>query len=319
MKYASKYISLLIISLLYSIVGCHKVNDSKQRPNLDGRKARVVATTGMIADAVREIAGNEVEIISLIGPGGDPHKYYATAGDIDKLKNADLILYNGLHLEAAMTRLFENMSHQVRTVAISHNIEVSRLRHADEGSGGEYDPHIWFDVSLWCFAVENISQALCELDPKNRELYTKETCNYLNRLKKLHHEIQEMSQTIPKEKRVIITAHDAFGYFGQAYGFEVRGLQGTSTASQTGTKAVQELVHLIGSRRIPVIFAETSVPDEGMKAVLEAVRIQYPDVQLRLSPHRLFSDALGPAETAEGSYIGMVRYNIRTIVGALRP
>jgi len=312
-----RWLPIVLLLISTTLAGCQRNDGGIPKPDLSKRNARVVATTGMIADAAREIGGEFVEVDCLLGPGGDPHKYYPAYSDNVKLGKADLILYNGLHLEARMGDVFENNAKKIRTVAVSHTIPESQLRNPEPGFEGTHDPHIWFDVKLWMKAVEATRDALIDLDPAHAEEFGKRADVYLDKLKALDAEVIEMAKSIPPERRVIITAHDAFGYFGRAYNFEVKGLQGTSTAAQTGTQSVQELVRLIGSRKIPVIFGETSVPDEGITAVLEAVGKQYPDVKVKLSDARLYSDALGEPGSEGGTYIGMVRHNVRTLVSAL--
>lgn len=310
--------SILIPTLLLigALSGCTRIQDGLPRPDLSNRKARIMATTGMIADLAHEVGGDLVEVECLLGPGGDPHKYYPTPSDMAKFDKADLILYNGLELEAKMGEIFESKSKRIRTVPVSKLIDKSELRSAEENQN-EPDPHIWFDVQLWMKAVTAVRDALTELDPAHASTYENRAEAYRQKLNGLDREIRAEIAKIHEEKRVLITAHDAFGYFGRAYGIEVKGLQGTSTATQAGTHSVQDLVHIIGTRRIPVIFAETSVPDEGIKAVLEAVGKQYKDVKVSLSDERLFSDALGEPGTPEGTYIGMVRHNVRVMVNAL--
>ena len=310
----SRLLPLTVMFAVLMSVGCRRVDGNSAPPDLSNRKARVIATTGMIADIVNELGGDRVTVESLIGPGGDPHKYYPSAGDMEKIDGADLILVNGLHLEAKMGDVLEGLRKQnKRTVAVSEKIDKKVLREVE----GEHDPHIWFDVKLWMQAVERVRDALIDLDSKNAD-YFRERCNvYLANLEKLDAEVRALAATVPEAKRVMITAHDAFGYFGRTYGFEVRGLQGTSTVNQTSTKAVKELADLIGQRKIPVIFGESSVPDEGIKAVLQAVTRDYPGATVKLSEERLFSDAMGEPGTTEGTYIGMVRHNIKTIVAEL--
>jgi len=302
---------------LLTLAGCKRVEEGLPRPDLTNRKARVVATTGMIADAAKEVGGDLIEIECLLGPGGDPHKYYPTNSDTERLAKADLILYNGLELEAKMGEIFEKMAKQRRTVAVSKKIPVDQLRTPEKGFEGTHDPHIWFNVKLWIQAVEVVQEALAELDPKNAETYASRARNYIDRLQILDSEVRSQIANIEPEKRVLITAHDAFGYFGDEYGFVVKGLQGTSTAAQTGTRSVDELVTIIGEQRIPVIFGETSVPDVGIKKVLEGVASKYKNISVKLSEEELFSDALGEPGTPEGTYAGMVRYNVRVLVTAL--
>jgi manganese/zinc/iron transport system substrate-binding protein len=272
----------------------------------------------MIADAVQQIGGNHVQIDCLMGPGVDPHQYKASGGDLKRLQSADIVFFNGLHLEGKMADVLEQLGTQGRFVAISKDLDVNAdLRPAPVGFEGAHDPHIWFDVALWSKAIGSIERALAAADPTNAKDFERRLAEYQARLSELHAEIKQKGATIPAERRVLITAHDAFYYFGRAYGFEVRGLQGVSTASEPGTKDVQELARLIGTRRIPAIFGETSVPDRNLQAVVNAANndFQFP---VKFIPGQLYSDALGDSSTPAGTYIGMVRHNIDTIAAALK-
>jgi manganese/zinc/iron transport system substrate-binding protein len=274
----------------------------------------VVTTTGMIADIVKNIGGEHVEVTALMGPGVDPHLYKASEGDVQRLQSANLIFYNGLHLEAQMGEVLEKMNEfGVRTVAVTDKIDPSLLNAPPEFKGN-YDPHVWFDVSMWMKAAEQVQETLIEVDPAHTSEYEANAASYLDQLADLHQYVLTQAQTIPAEKRVLITAHDAFNYFGEAYGFEVRGLQGISTEAQAGTADVQDLVNFIVERQIPAIFVESSVPQRNIEAVQAAVQDQGFDVKIGGS---LFSDAMGTAGTPAGTYIGMVTHNIDTIVSAL--
>jgi manganese/zinc/iron transport system substrate-binding protein len=274
----------------------------------------VVTTTGMIADIVKNIGGEHVEVTALMGPGVDPHLYKASEGDVQRLQSANLIFYNGLHLEAQMGEVLEKMNEfGVRTVAVTDKIDPSLLNAPPEFKGN-YDPHVWFDVSMWMKAAEQVLETLIEVDPAHTAAYEANAASYLDQLADLHQYVLTQAQTIPAEKRVLITAHDAFNYFGEAYGFEVRGLQGISTEAQAGTADVQDLVSFIVERQIPAIFVESSVPQRNIEAVQAAVQDQGFDVKIGGS---LFSDAMGTTGTPEGTYIGMVTHNIDTIVSAL--
>lgn len=277
-------------------------------------RLQVVATIGMIADVAQRIGGDAVKVEGLMGPGVDPHLYKARAGDVRSLARADLILYNGLHLEAAMAEVLEEMGDRVRTVAVTERIPRERLLAPPEFSGA-YDPHVWFDVSLWMEAARRIEDALSEADPANAAGYGARSEAYLEELAALHVWAGARAAEVPPEARVLVTAHDAFNYFGRAYGFEVRGLQGISTASEAGTADVQRLADEIVRRRIPAIFVETSIPLRTIEALQAAVRSRGFDVQIGGS---LYSDAMGTAGTPEGTYVGMVRHNVNTIVEALR-
>src|SRR5687767_14213021 len=217
------------------------------------------------------VAGDRVNVTSLMGPGIDPHLYRASEGDVSLLSNADLVLFNGLHLDAKMGEVLEQMCGRVTTVAVSEKIDRSTLLAPPEFAGN-FDPHIWFDVRLWMQAVERIRDALVTADSAGAATYRANAEAYLKELAALDDEVRAGARTVPAERRVVITAHDAFNYFGRAYGFEVRGLQGISTATEAGTADVQALAQFIEERRIPAIFVESSVSPRTIEAVQEAVR-----------------------------------------------
>lgn len=281
-------------------------------------KADVVATTGMIADAAKRIAGPHLSVECLMGPGVDPHKYQPPAGDLGKIASARLVLFNGLHLEGKMVDVLEKGGKGRKAVAVTRGLDLAKDLHKADTDGGEHDPHVWFDVSLWMKCVEVIRDELCELDPNHAAEFRVNATAYLKELADLHAEVKRKAETLPKDKRVLVTSHDAFGYFGAAYGFEVHGLQGVSTASQSGTQDVQELAKLIGEKKVPAVFTETSVPSQGLKAVLDAVSIKYKlAVRLVGDDDALYSDALGAPGSSGESYAGMVRHNIDVMVKAL--
>lgn len=285
-------------------------------PNANGAtdsRLRVVTTTGMVADAVQQIAGDRVQLYSLMGPGIDPHLYKATAGDVRAIAAADLILYNGLHLEAATGEVLSEMGRRTRTVAIAESVPVER-RVATAAFGGAYDPHVWFDVSLWALAVRAAGEALAAADSSNAEYYLERTEAYLQELALLHAWVYEEMQTIPSERRVLITAHDAFGYFGRAYGVQVEGLQGISTATEAGAADVRRLARLIADRGVPSVFVETSIPRRTIESVRAAADALGAEVTIG---EPLYSDALGTSGTPEGTYVGMIRHNVRAIVDGL--
>lgn len=278
----------------------------------DGR-LRVVATTGMVADLAMQIGGERVAVTSLMGPGVDPHLYKASEGDVRRLTRAQLILYNGLHLEAKMGDVLEEIGTRRRVVAVTDAIPRERLRAPPEFEGA-YDPHVWLDVALWSLAAERVRDALGEADAAHAAEYRARADAYLARLRELDAYVRRQAARVPPAQRVLVTAHDAFGYFGRAYGFEVRGLQGLSTASEAGTADVQALAEFIAARRLPAIFVETSIPRRTVEAVRAAVRARGFAVAIG---GELYSDALGSAGSDAASYEGMVRHNIDTIVGAL--
>jgi manganese/zinc/iron transport system substrate-binding protein len=289
------------------VMGCRA-----EPASVDGRLP-VVATTGMIADIARNVGGEHVRVVGLMGPGIDPHLYKASEGDVRRLWRARIIFYNGLHLEARMAEVLEHMDARTRTVAVTDPVDRGRLL-APAQFQGAYDPHVWFDVSFWIAATEAVRLGLSEVDPANATRYAANAGAYVARLRALDEYVRRRAAEVPPERRVLVTAHDAFNYFGRAYGFEVRGLQGISTASEAGTADVQELAELIATRRIPAVFVESSIPQRTIEAVQAAVRARGFDVRIG---GQLFSDAMGTPGTPEGTYIGMVRHNIDTIVGAL--
>jgi manganese/zinc/iron transport system substrate-binding protein len=299
---------LVFLSLL---VACSPATQAGDEDS--GSPIQAVATIGMITDIVQIVGGERVEVAGLMGPGVDPHLYKASEGDVALLANADIIFYNGLHLEAQLGEVLERMQAQASTVAVTDGIDRSLLLTPPEFQGAA-DPHVWFDVTLWMAAVETVRDSLSELDPEGAEMYAQNSSNYLSELEDLHQYVQSQAERVPGDKRVLITAHDAFNYFGRAYGFEVRGLQGISTATEVSTADVQELAAFIVEREIPALFVESSVPQRTIEAVQAAVRSQGFDVQIG---GQLYSDAMGDPGTPEGSYTGMVRYNIDTIVAAL--
>lgn len=278
------------------------------------KKIRIVTTTGMIKDAVEHVTGDKAEVIALMGPGVDPHLYKATQGDLEKLTSADIVFYTGLHLEGKMGEVFEKLGRLKPVIAVSKDIPESRLR-TIPGFAGTHDPHIWFNVNLWEEAVKAVKGFMIEYDSASADLYTRNASAYLKQMDSLHNSVKEQLQQIPAEQRVLITAHDAFGYFGEAYGIEVRGLQGISTVSEFGLKDVTDLVNFIISRKIKAIFVETSVSQKSINAVVEGCNQKGWQVKVGGS---LYSDAMGAEGTPSGNYLGMVRANVNTIVTALK-
>jgi manganese/zinc/iron transport system substrate-binding protein len=305
--------TLLVILLSLAATGCAGPAGAVQETDSNGNQLSVVATTSIVADLVRNVGGERVNVESLMGPGVDPHLYKASAGDVRRLEGAEVIFYNGLHLEAGMAVVLERMSEQRNTAAVTQDIDPSQLMAPPEFAGN-YDPHVWFDVSMWMQTVKTVRDVLIEIDPQGADIYRENAENYLAELEVLHEYIQEQANRIPEEMRVLITAHDAFNYFGRAYGFEVRGLQGISTASEVGAADVQGLADFIAERKIPAIFVESSVPPRNIEAVQAAVRSRGFEVTIG---GELFSDALGSSGTPEENYIGTVRYNIDSIVAGL--
>jgi manganese/zinc/iron transport system substrate-binding protein len=293
--------------------GCTVPSESQSQTEVNGDRLPIVATTSIVADLVRNIGGERVNVQSLMGPGVDPHLYKASAGDVRRLEKAEIVFYNGLHLEAGMAIVLERMGESRHTIAVTQDIDSAELLAPPEFEGN-YDPHIWFDVKMWMRAAETVRDTLIQIDPEGADQYRQNTEVYLEQLETLHSYVQEQADRVPENKRVLITAHDAFNYFGRAYGFEVRGLQGISTVSEVGAGDVQALANFIAEQQIPAIFVESSVPQRNLEAVQAAVSSRGFDVQIG---GELFSDALGSTGTPEASYIGMVRHNIDTIVEGL--
>jgi manganese/zinc/iron transport system substrate-binding protein len=273
----------------------------------------VTVTTGMIADAVRNVGGNHVRVVALMGPGVDPHLYKATQGDLAKLREANIIFYNGLHLEGRMGEVFRTMAERLPTIAVAESIPKELLRQPPEFEGN-YDPHVWFDVNLWIYVVQKIRDVLSEQDPAHRADYAANAAAYLEQLKQLDTYIREQIAKIPEPQRLLVTAHDAFGYFGRAYGIEVMGIQGISTASDYGLQDLNQLAEILANRKVKAVFVETSVSPRSVEALVEGTRAKGHDIKIG---GKLYSDALGEEGTPEGTYIGMVRHNVDTIVKAL--
>jgi manganese/zinc/iron transport system substrate-binding protein len=280
-------------------------------PALAADRIRVTATVGMIGDAVATIGGDHVDLTTLMGPGIDPHLYKPSARDIDALGDTDLIVYGGLHLEGRMVDLFEQI-HQldIPAVAVGEAIPEDRLLVLD----GAHDPHIWFSVPLWQIAVEATRDALIAVAPEHAETFDTNAAAYRTELDALDGYVRDRTAAVPEHLRVLVTAHDAFGYFGSAYGYEVHAIQGLSTTAEAGAGDIQDLADFLAAREIPAIFVESSVPRGTVEALREATRSRGWDVAIG---GELFSDAMGTAGTPEGTYIGMVTHNIDTIVAGL--
>jgi len=280
---------------------------------------KVVATTSMIADAVRQVGGSNVEVTALMGPGTDPHTYSPQPGDSEALSSAHIVFFNGLHLEGKMSHLLEEGKGGTHAVAVTRDIPQSKIRHA-EGGDSAHDPHVWFDVKLWMICIGTICEELKKLDPQRAEQYDANAKKYLATLAELDQEVRTKAAKIPEKQRVLVTSHDAFGYFAQAYGFEVRGLQGVSTAAAVGTNDIDELATFLGTRQIRAVFCETSVRPKGLEKVQSIVKEKYKrDIVLIGGEDALYSDALGEAGTPGETYVGTVRHNIDVISKALTP
>ncbi len=299
---------ILIFSIISVFFGCK--NDKK-----DNGKLNIVTTTTMITDLVKNIGGDYINVQGLMGSGVDPHLYKASEGDVSKLVNADIIFYNGLHLEGKLVEVFEKMEKSNKTpIALAEEIDKSTLIGSDYFASN-YDPHVWFDIDYFISFGREVSRVLQENDPENAQIYEENWQNYYKLLLSLKADIILKIEELPKEKRILVTAHDAFNYFGKAYDFEVVGLQGLSTATEAGVQDVQKLAAFIIEKNVKAIFVESSVPKRTIEALQAAVKSKGHEVTIGGT---LYSDALGNAGSEEGTYIGMFKYNVNTIVNALK-
>ena len=276
-------------------------------------KLDIVATTSMIADLARHIGGDRVAVKSLMGVGVDPHAYRQTRSDIVAMTRADAVLWHGLYLEAQMEDVLLKLGRKQSVVAVTDEVERGLLlSHVDYE--GRYDPHIWMDPDLWVECVPAVVEALSDLAPDARGMFEANADAFVAEAGALAAYAGDVLKQIPPEKRVLLTAHDAFGYFGMAYDFEVLGIQGISTESEAGLNRIGALVDLLVERRLPAVFVETSVSDRNIRALVEGAAAQGHTVQIGGS---LFSDAMGPDGTYEGTWFGMIDHNVTTIARAL--
>ena len=280
----------------------------------ESSKVKITTTTNVITDLVENIGGDKVKVTGLMGPGVDPHLYRPSASDVQKLQDADIVFYNGLDLEGKMGDIFVKIGREGTSVwAVSENIPHESLLSLDDTSS--FDPHIWWNANLWQEAAKVVAAGLSEYDPANSETYQKNLDEYISNLKELHIESLDRINSIPEEQRVLVTAHDAFQYFGQTYGLEEMAIQGWSTSSEAGIREIQNLADVITEREIKAVFIETSISPATIEALKAAVQDQGHDVVIGGS---LFSDAIGEKGTEEGTYVGAFSHNVKTIVEALQ-
>ena len=311
------YLCLLLTSCM---IGCHAQADGAGRSTADAIShgqfsgnypIRIVATTGMVADLVEHVGGSHVDVTALMGEGVDPHLYKASSGDVAKLNRADMVAYSGLHLEGRMGEVLSRLAHRKPAFAVTDGLEHDRLLQVGPE---QFDPHVWFDVALWAQCLSRVEQALVEFDPTHATDYRQQAATYLNELSTLDTWCREQVAAIPGERRVLVTAHDAFHYFGRAYEIEVKAIQGISTQAEAGVSQINELVDLISQRKIKAVFVETSVSERNIRALVEGCDDRGHQVTVG---GQLFSDAMGKPGTAQGTYVGMVRHNVETIRRAL--
>jgi manganese/zinc/iron transport system substrate-binding protein len=301
----------LVIALV-ALAGC-AAPPASRAPVVD-RQVRVTTTTNFITDAVARIGGDRVVVTGLMGPGVDPHLFRASARDVSTLREADLILYGGLQLEGRMGELFGELAERQPTLAITDGIPRDELLAPAPGAKEEYDPHVWFDVGLWERACTTIAAGLTERDPAHAADYQRNLDAYLAELDALDREIKGLMATVPPERRLLVTSHDAFEYFGRRYGLEVAGIQGISTAAEATTADVERVAALIAEHRVPAVFVESSVPRQTVDALIASAADR--GVAVRVGGE-LFTDAAGQPGTPEGTYIGMLRANAHWIAAGL--
>ncbi|MEM0949585.1 MAG: zinc ABC transporter substrate-binding protein [Pseudomonadota bacterium] len=282
-------------------------------PAFAAGRLEVVATTGMIADAARQVGGNLVEVRSLMGPGVDPHAYRQTRTDIVAMTRADLVLWHGLYLEAQMEEFLLELAERRPVMAVGEGVEESRLL-GHEDYEGRFDPHVWMDPDLWTAVVLRVRDALTEIAPDHADAFAANAATHLNEADRLAAYSRNALESVPDPARVLLTAHDAFRYFGEAYGFEVLGIQGISTESEAGLARIGELVDLLVERQIGAVFVESSVSDRNIRALVEGAAAKGHTVQIG---GELFSDAMGEDGTYEGTWLGMIDHNVTTIADAL--
>ena len=299
-----RVITILVVII---VLGC---KNNKQ----DIGKLKVVVTTSMLTDLVKNIGGDLIDLQGLMGAGVDPHLYKASEGDVSKLFNADVIFYNGLHLEGKLVAVFEKMEAQKTTVALGEFLAKDGLIGSDYFASN-YDPHVWFNIQYFKEFSDKVTSVLSEKDPKNAASFTANNIAFQQELDLLQTRVVDAIASLAPEKRILVTAHDAFNYFGKTYGFKVVGLQGLSTATEAGVQDVQQLSEYIIKNKVKAVFIESSVPRRTIEALEAAVLSKGHQVSIGGS---LYSDALGDTGSVEGTYIGMFLYNVKTIVNALQ-
>ena len=300
--------TIYVACLVLCLAACSSAKEEQEQ-------ITIVCTTSIVADAVQNIAPGDVRVIALMGSGVDPHLYKATQGDLDRLQQADLVFYNGLHLEGKMGDVLQKLGRLKPVFAIAQGLDDQELIRLQE-TNNAYDPHIWFDLDLWSKAVEGARDSLIVHFPEQEEQIKQNYERYSLALDVQHDRAKRDLAAIPEPSRVLVTAHDAFSYFGRAYGLQVMGLQGISTASEYGLNDVSSLVSFISTNKIPAVFVESSVPKRSIEAVIEGCGKRGHDVVLG---GQLYSDALGDAGSDAETLIGAFQANVQTIIQGLSP
>lgn len=309
---------LAIVIAIALLAGCDHDSPAAERSDSgagDADRITAVATTGMVADLVRNVAGDRARVVCLMGPGVDPHLYQPTRSDMAALMSADVVFYSGLMLEGRMTDALERIGEtgEARVYAVTQLLDEAYLLEPD-GARGHADPHVWMDPQAWSKAVAAVREALIAFDPAGEAEFTSNAVAYEAELAELDDYAQRVLATIPERQRVLVTAHDAFNYFGRRYGFDVVGIQGISTQSEAGVRDIERLVDLIVDRNVSAVFVESTVSERNIKALIAGAEAKGHTVTIG---GRLFSDAMGEEGTYRGTYIGMIDHNVTTIVRSL--
>lgn len=307
--------ALGILTILTLVTGC------PSKPRLDPAQKfvgeypiKATVTVGMIADLVREIGGEQVSVTQLMGAGVDPHLYKPLTHDVNAIRLADIVFYNGLLLEGKMSQVLERYGQSKRTLAVAETLPAEIIGHTNDDHESHPDPHVWMNVALWSRVAEAVRDELIAFDPDHADVYRERATKLLTKLAALHEYGVQVMACIPEEQRVLVTSHDAFRYFGEAYGIEVQAVQGISTESEAGLSRINELVDMLVTRKVSSIFAESSVPPESIEALLRGAQSRGHTVVIADS---LYSDAMGTSGSYEGTYIGMMDHNLTTIARAL--
>jgi manganese/zinc/iron transport system substrate-binding protein len=310
--------AILVIAAMYFLAlpsGCesnHSAAEASPRVFSGAGPIHALCTTGMVADIVRNIGGDAVEVTQLMGEGVDPHLYKASTGDVTRLQRADIVFYSGLHLEGKLSELLARIGQTKPVYGVADAIPHDQLIPVP---GGFHDPHVWFDVSLWKLAAQRARDVLMQFDIGRAAEYRQRADRYLAELSELDAYVRRRIEEIPPAQRVLVTAHDAFHYFGRAYGMEVKAIQGISTESEASVREINDLVDYLVAHRIKAVFVETSVSERNVKALVEGCRARGHDLRIG---GELYSDAMGTPGTPQGTYRGMVEHNVQTIVEALK-
>lgn len=273
---------------------------------------KIGATVGMVADIAREVAGDRAQVTHIIGSGVDPHVYNPTRGDVAVLLKSDIIFYAGLLLEGQMADVLVKIARRRPVIAVTERLQSDFLLH--DAQTKHDDPHVWMDVSGWMKAVEVVAASMVEFDPPGAPVYRGNAERFMGELQQLDTYVRKTIASIPDQQRILVTAHDAFNYMSRAYGIEVLGIQGISTESEAGLKDINRIIDVLVERRVPAVFVESSVSDKNVKALIEGASSRGHQVVIG---GELFSDAMGPPGTYEGSYVGMIDHNATIIARAL--